>query len=145
DAAHTSFAPGERLITRDRAASLTLAWSKTFGRGPGSALVLGERALFLAFGGNVGSLDSRGGARLWSHLSCSGLGTQQPALGDGVLLVGDGGGDLAAYDPATGAQIWCEDVSGSITSAPAVFGRSVYVTNGADAVVVDQRSGSPRW
>src|SRR5205814_2100336 len=63
----------------------------------------------------------------------------------GLLFVGDGGGDLAAYDPATGEQVWCDDESGSITSAPAVNDDTVYITNGGDAIAVDQFTGTRLW
>ncbi|PYI71614.1 MAG: hypothetical protein DMF08_08050 [Verrucomicrobia bacterium] len=69
--------------------------------------------------GRVRALNKNNGVRRWVRLSCSGEGTVQPALGGGLLFVGDGGGDLAAYDPATGEQVCCDDESGSITSAPA--------------------------
>src|SRR5206468_3627971 len=79
------------------------------------------------------------------RLSCSGERTVQPAFGRGLLLAGDGGGDLAAYDPATGKQVWCDDESGSITSAPAVTDDTVYITNGGDAIAIDQFTGTRRW
>ena len=75
----------------------------------------------------------------------TGVGTVEAALGSQALLVGDGGGDLAAYDPATGNQIWCRDESGSITSAPAVDGNTVYITNGESVVAVDQLTGTQQW
>jgi len=78
------------------------------------------------------------------RLSCSGEGTVQPAFGDHLLLVGDGGGDLAVYDSTNGRQIWCDDESGSITSAPAVMHDTVY-TNGGDTIAVDQTTGVRRW
>jgi outer membrane protein assembly factor BamB len=71
--------------------------------------------------------------------------TVEAALGEHALFVGDGGGDLAAYDPATGVQFWCDDEGGSITSAPAVHDDAVYITNGGDAVAVGQGAGVPRW
>lgn len=69
----------------------------------------------------------------------------QPAVNKHRLFVGDGGGDLAAYDAATGIQIWCDDESGSITSAPAVDAKTVYITNGGDMVALDQRTGFQCW
>ena len=83
--------------------------------------------------------------RRWVRLSCSGEETVQPAFSRGLLLVGDGGGDLAAYDAATGEQLWCDDESGSITSAPAVTDDTVYITNGGDAIAIDQFTGTRRW
>jgi eukaryotic-like serine/threonine-protein kinase len=52
---------------------------------------------------------------------------------------------LAAYDPVTGNQIWCNDESGSITSAPAVNQSTVYITNGSDVVAINQSTGLPQW
>lgn len=145
DVAHTSNNTSETILSVSNVGRLAFFWASDTFKAQPSAPVFGQSFVFVASDGRVRALDQQTGARHWLRLSCSGEGTQQPALGRGLLLVGDGGGDLAAYDPATGRQVWCDDESGSITSAPAVNDDTVYITNGGDAVAVDQRSGIRRW
>jgi eukaryotic-like serine/threonine-protein kinase len=145
NAAHTSSNDSETLLNPSNVSQLTLFWTSDTFRQEGTAPTLGFAAIFVASDGRVHALKANNGSTRWARLSCSGEGTVQPAFGDHLLLVGDGGGDLAAYDPATGTQIWCDDESGSITSAPAVSGDTVYITNGGDAIAVDQITGVRRW
>jgi outer membrane protein assembly factor BamB len=144
---HTSFNSRETILTRANVAGLTWQWAGEVGthRAIATAAVVGRGIVYVAGDGMIFAFRAGDGTKLWSHLSCSGVSTVQAALGAHALLVGDDGGDLAAYDPATGNQIWCNDESGSITSAPAVNEGTVYVTNGHDVVAIDQLNGVPRW
>ena len=144
NAAHTSYNDSETILNPSNVSHLTLLWtSDTFNAQP-TAPTLGPTSVFVASDGRVRALKENNGVRRWVR-SCSGEGTVQPAFSRGLLLVGDGGGDLAAYDPATGEQLWCDDESGSITSAPAVTDDTVYITNGGDAIAIDQFTGTRRW
>jgi outer membrane protein assembly factor BamB len=142
---HTSFNSRENILSRGNVASLAFKWAVEVGPGTASAPVVGQGIVYAAADGMIFAFRASDGKPLWSHLSCSGVDTMQPALGPHALLVGDGGGDLAAYNPVTGDQIWCRDESGSITSAPAVDEKTVYITNGHDIVAVDQATGIGRW
>jgi outer membrane protein assembly factor BamB len=142
---HTSFNSRENILSRGNVASLAFKWAAEVGPGIASSPVLGRGIVYAAAEGMIFAFRASDGTPLWSHLSCSGVDTVQPALGPHALLVGDGGGDLAAYDPVTGDQIWCRDESGSITSAPAVDEKTAYITNGSDVVAVDQATGIGRW
>jgi len=145
NAAHTSYNDSETILNPSNVSHLTLLWtSDTFNAQP-TAPTLGPTSVFVASDGRVRALKENSGVRRWVRLSCSGEETVQPAFSRGLLLVGDGGGDLAAYDPATGEQLWCDDESGSITSAPAVTDDTVYITNGGDAIAIDQFTGTRRW
>jgi outer membrane protein assembly factor BamB len=145
NAAHTSYNKAETILNKFNVSRLTLFWTSETFRAPGSAPTLGFTSVFVANDGRVRALNDQTGARRWSRLSCSGEGAQQPAFGQHLLLVGDGGGDLAAYEPATGKQVWCDDESGSIISAPAVADDTVFITNGVDAIAIDQFSGRQHW
>jgi len=145
---HTSFNSRETILTRANVAGLTWQWAGEVGKvgiSFASAAVVGRGIVYVAADGMIFAFRADDGKKLWSHLSCSGVGTVQAALGVGALLVGDAGGDLAAYDPVTGNQIWCDDEGGSITSAPAVKAGTVYITNGGDVVAIDHLTGIPRW
>ena len=143
--AHTSFNTTEKILTRGNVARLTWQWAGEVGSSSPSVPVVGSGIVYVVANGVIFAFRTNDGSGLWSHLSCSGQGTVQAALGANALLVGDGGGDLAAYDPATGNQIWCNDESGSITSAPAVKERTVYITNGSEVVAIDQKIGVEQW
>ena len=144
-ASHSSFNYLEHSLTRANVSGMTWQWAGEIGTDAASAPVVGQGLVFVAADGMIFAFQASDGAPAWSRLSCSGVGTVEPALGAQALFVGDGGGDLAAYDPATGSQIWCRDESGSITSAPAVDRNTVYITNGLSAVAVDQLTATERW
>jgi len=118
-AAHTSYNNSETILNPSNVSDLTLLWTSDTFNAKATGPTLGPNSVFVASDGRVRALNKNNGVRRWVRLSCSGEGTVQPALGGGLLFVGDGGGDLAAYDPATGEQVCCDDESGSITSAPA--------------------------
>src|SRR5256886_5182149 len=145
NAAHTSYNDSETILNPSNVSHLTLLWTSDTFNAQATAPTLGPSSVFVASDGRVRALKENSGVRRWVRLSCSGERTVQPAFGRGLLLAGDGGGDLAAYDPATGQQVWCDDESGSITSAPAVADDSVYITNGGDAIAIDQFTGTRRW
>ena len=146
NAAHSSFNDNETILTRANVSQLTLLWSRTIGPAVSSAPILGFTNIFLGRRWERdGAKGAESGDKLWGHLSCSGEQTAQPALDQGVLLAGDASGDLAGYEPGTGAQLWCDDESGSILSAPAVKDDTVYITNGGDAVALDEFTGQQRW
>jgi outer membrane protein assembly factor BamB len=142
---HTSFNSREKTLTRANVASLTFQWAAEVGPGIASAPVVGLGIVYAAADGTIFAFRASDGKPLWSHLSCTGVDTVQPALGPHALLVGDGGGDMAAYDPVTGDQIWCDDIGGSITSAPAVDEKTVYFTDGFEVVAVNQLTGTALW
>ena len=145
DAAHSSFNDAETILTRHNVSDLAFRWGANVGMSVATAPIVGGGMMFVASDGKIFAFDAKTGMTLWSHLSCSGVDTLQAALGEHGLFVGDGGGDLAAYDPATGVQLWCDDEGGSITSAPAVHDNAVYITNGGDVVAVGQGTGVQRW
>jgi len=142
---HTSFNEKETTLTSGNVANLAFLWAGSVGTPVVSGPTVGLGNVYVAADGKVFAFRASDGASLWSHLSCSGIGTVQPALGSHALLVGDKGGDLAAYDPATGAQLWCRDESGSITSPPSINAGVVYITNGSSVVAVDLKTGNTLW
>ena len=111
-AAHTSYNNSETILNPSNVSDLTLLWTSDTFNAEATAPTLGLTSVFVASDGRVRALNKNNGVRRWVRLSCSGEGTVQAAFGRGLLFVGDGGGDLAAYDPATGKQVWCDDESG---------------------------------
>ena len=145
NAAHTSYNNSETILDPSNVSHLTLLWTSDIFNGEATAPTLGPTSVFVGSNGRVRALKESNGVQRWVRFSCSGVATVQPAFSRGLLIVGDGGGDLAAYDAGTGSRVWCDDESGSITSAPAVTDDSVYITNGGAAIAVDQFTGTRRW
>lgn len=154
DAAHTSYNSSETILNASNVSRLTLFWSSPTFNAHGfvpSVPTLGFDAVFFNTDGRIRALEKQSGHQRWTRLSCSGVGTVQAAFGGptsfrrNILLVGDAGGDMAGYDPATGEQIWCEDEGGSIVSAPSVADDTVFITTNRDALAIDQASGRVHW
>jgi outer membrane protein assembly factor BamB len=148
DAAHTSYNKSEAILNPSNVGSLSLLWTSPSFQVSGfvpSVPTLGFEAIFFNADGRIHALEKQTGQQRWGRLSCSGVGTVQPAFGHGIVIIGDAGGDLAGYDPATGNQVWCHDEGGSIVSAPAVADDTVFITNSKDAVALDQFTGREHW
>ncbi len=144
DAAHSSFNDLESTLSRANVSTLTFAWAAVVGPEVPSAPIVAGGLLYTVAGGSFFAFDAATGASKFSHLNCDGSGNVQAAFLDHELIVADPGGELAAYKPTTGAQIWCDDVSGSVTAAPAVTNAAAYDTNGSDLQATSQ-SGSGGW
>src|SRR5947209_8968269 len=148
NAAHTSYNKAETALSPANVGRLAFFWKSSSFKARGfvpTVPTLGFDAIFFNTDGRVHALEKQNGQQRWGRLSCSGVGTVQPAFGRGIVLVGDAGGDLAGYDPATGMQVWCDDESGSIVSAPAVANDTVFITNTMDVAALDQFTGRQHW
>src|SRR4051812_40229568 len=146
-ARHGSLNSSETTLSASNVGRLALAHNPALGTGipvPTAPIVAGGR-VFIGAGSKVHALDAVSGASLWSRADCSPADAAQPAFANARVYIGDGGGPPAAYEPATGTRRWCSAMSGSITSAPAVAGTGVYVTNGRSLVVAKQADGIKRW
>jgi outer membrane protein assembly factor BamB len=144
DAAHSSYNDVEGTLSRANVSTLAFAWGAVVGQQGPSAPIVADGALYTVAGGSLVAFDASTGANRFSVLNCGGIGDVQPAFLDHEVIVADPGGELAAYKPATGAQLWCDDVSGSVTTAPAVTNGFVYDTNGS-ALQETSQSGSGGW
>lgn len=95
---------------------------------------------------------STSGATLWSRdltpvrdSSADGQGGGL-AVGGGQLYVASGYGTLTALNPATGEELWVQDLDNTATGAPSYYDGLVYVTSGDKtgwAIEADQ--GRVRW
>ena len=88
--------------------------------------------------GVVYGLDRATGAERW-QLRVAGPVLSSPTVVDGVLLQGDGGGTLHAYDLAAGTpspvERWSVRLDGNIESTPAVWAGRIYVGTRAGYMV----------
>jgi len=117
------------------------AWAtETAGPISGGPVVVGDIAI-------VGSQDvlygfdiDSGGDR-WQFTEAEGEITTTPAVGDGLVYVGDQDGFVYAVDVETGEQQWRFETQGQVT-APAVFDGTVYVASGDGALhAIDATEG----
>lgn len=111
-------------------------------------------------GGRIFTLDSRAtvtavsmaGDVLWSR-DLTPLGENSDnASGGGLAVSGDrlfvttGFGRLLALDVETGAELWAQRKNAAATTAPTVFGDTVYsVSRDSRAWALDARTGRIRW
>jgi polyvinyl alcohol dehydrogenase (cytochrome) len=120
---------------------LKMKWSFTTGGDVSArAAVVGGRAYFPDWGGNLWAVDTKTGTQVWAHqLSDYGLPADthsrtSPAVADGVVYVGtQEGAWLLAIDAASGDLLWktqlespTVDPYAMITASPAVAGGLVY-------------------
>ena len=68
------------------------------------------------------------------------------AYGDGKLIVSSGFGKLRALDPASGSEIWLQDLDAPATGTPTISRGLVYVVSGDNvAWAVDSGTGRVEW
>ena len=138
NAQHTSQNRFETTLTRANVHRLEPAWSRSLGAGvTASSPIVAEGRVFLvtdAGGGQVRAFSEATGMPLWTVPICAAPGltgvAPQPAYENGLVVVADTGGDVAAFDADTGAIDTCLDSGPAITSAPSVVGDTVYYTDG---------------
>ena len=98
----------------------------------------GDTVIWPTKPGVVYGLDRATGAERW-QLRVAGPVLSSPAVVDGVLLLGDGGGTLHAYDLAAGTnppvERWSVRLDGNIESTPAVWAGRIYVGTRAGYMV----------
>ncbi|MDJ0629199.1 MAG: PQQ-binding-like beta-propeller repeat protein [Rhodobacter sp.] len=110
--------------------------------------------------GRIFTLDARarvtatstGGATLWARDltpesdrdgDASGGGV---AYADGRLFVTTGFGEIAALDPATGAEIWSQRLDAPATSSPTIYGDLAYIVSRDNvAWAIETKEGRVRW
>lgn len=114
-----------------------------------------EAGLAVASGGIV-SVDTKGSVRLhnledgsarWSHmLGEDVLVRATPVVDDGRVIVGDVDGHLAAFDAASGALLWTQEVGAPIYHTPSAHdGVLVVPTTRGRLEAVDVATGASRW
>ena len=138
--------------------TLSLAWSATIGEGDSrrnritADPVVAQGRVFTLDALATVAATSTGGATIWSRdltpprdnageVSGGGL-----AYGDGKLFVTTGTGQLTALDPATGQEIWVQDLDASGTGTPTYNDGLVYLVSGdSTAWAIEADSGRVRW
>ncbi|MFB3922133.1 MAG: PQQ-binding-like beta-propeller repeat protein [Terriglobia bacterium] len=114
-----------------------------------SAGMAGQGAVM--FRGNpqhTGVYDGKGGFAIqkerWRYKTGN-VNRSTPAVAAGVVYVGSHTGNLYAIDAKTGAANWVTQLSGEISSSPAVADGMVLVGNDAGFYALDAKTGERRW
>jgi outer membrane protein assembly factor BamB len=72
--------------------------------------------------------------------------TTDPVNADGIVVVADSAGHVAAFNPLRGALLWKQDTFETITAHPAYSERQVYVASEDQALYCfDRASGEELW
>ncbi|HEY5877012.1 MAG TPA: PQQ-binding-like beta-propeller repeat protein, partial [Ilumatobacteraceae bacterium] len=120
-----------------------IVWRVDVNRGSDSGTwstpaIHGDTVIWPTKAGVVYGLDIVTGAERW-QLRVAGPVLSSPTVVDGVLLLGDGGGTLRAYDLAAGTdppvERWSVRLDGNIESTPAVWAGRIYVGTRAGYMV----------
>ena len=138
--------------------SLTQVFAANIGAGNSRRLRITADPVVSA--GRVFTLDSQSqvaatatsGETLWARSVIPATDNPRDASGGGlaassnVLLATTGFGEVVALDPATGAEIWRQDLDAPGTSAPTIFGDLAYVVaRDGRAWALELGSGRIRW
>jgi outer membrane protein assembly factor BamB len=150
--------PATRVANPALGAAPSLIWSASIGAGDGARrritadpVVAGGRVFAMDANGQV-SAHSTSGAALWSTTLVPA--TDSPsdgsggglAFGDGKLFASTGFGRISALDPATGNQVWKQELLETGTATPTVFGKLVYIVAGDEtAWALDTDTGRIEW
>ncbi|SLN36769.1 Outer membrane protein assembly factor BamB precursor [Roseovarius litorisediminis] len=135
-----------------------LVWSVNIGAGDGrknritaDPVVAGGRVFTLDAQAKVTAVSTSGKV-LWSrdltppNDSGPDAGGGGLAYGDGKLFVSSGFGLMTALDPATGGEIWQQNLRSTGTGSPTVMDDLVYLVSGDEiAWALDTGNGRIRW
>jgi outer membrane protein assembly factor BamB len=140
-------------------ASLEVAFRASLGDGSNRhqklaapPVVMGGALFFLDAGHTLRAFDATTGRERWSERLRPESGSDRRALGGGVaaadgrVYATTGFGFAAAFDAATGAEIWRTSADAPFHAAPTVSGGRVFaVTNDSELVAMDAATGAIEW
>ena len=158
DWAQSAVSPAYRTIHPALGRNLQLVMSVPLGEGDTRRKRLNVDPV--AAGGRIFAMDSEhrlsaygtSGGLLWQKTMVPLRDEATQAQGGGLavaggrLYVASGFGRLTALDPATGGEIWSQQLGGTATGAPTAAGDLVYVTSGdSRAWAIEADNGRIRW
>ncbi len=156
---HRIGSPATRTSHPALAAQLTgVQWSTAIGEGDSrrhritADPVVANGRIFTMDAKSSVTAVSLNGEKLWSVNLTPARDQQNDAgggglaFGDGKLIVTSGFGKVRALDPATGGEIWLQDLDAPATGTPSVSRGLVYVVSGDNvAWAIDSGTGRVEW
>jgi len=110
------------------------------------------RLFFLDADHRLHAVDASDGRRIWTESLRSGRSRDRVARGGGVAVAGGrvfvttGFGFIAAFEAASGDEVWRTNAGAPFHSAPAVSGGRVYaITNDSELIAFDAGTGDTVW
>lgn len=158
DWTHRNGGADHRIAQPVLSASLTPLFAAEIGAGNSRRLRITADPIVL--GGRVFTLDARSqvvatstsGATQWTRDLTPANDSAAEASGGGLavtnsaLIVTTGFGEVVALDPATGGEIWRQDLDAPGTSAPTIYGDLAYVVaRDGRAWALELTTGRVRW
>ncbi|MEM1374664.1 MAG: PQQ-binding-like beta-propeller repeat protein [Pseudomonadota bacterium] len=139
-------------------AAPTQIWASSIGAGQGrrqrinATPVVADGRVFTVDSNGVVAATSAGGERLWSADLTPSLerrgqgGSHGLSYGGGALYVNTGFGEVVALDPATGSELWTQDIDAQGGGSATYFDGRVYVS-ARDSVgwAIDAETGRIQW
>ncbi len=143
-----------------RASDGRMQWQVTLRRdiagwqGSAAPAVAGDLVVFPSTSGQILAVDRATGTERWSaQIAGSRAGraialirdmTGEPVIAGDMVVAGTSSGRIAAFDRATGMQLWSHD-DGAL-SAPVVAGNSVFAVDDASRLIrLDRANGARIW
>jgi outer membrane protein assembly factor BamB len=153
DSTHDGNQPNETLPTTP-----VEKWSHAFGNMVSYPLIVGDRVFVTVAGNGAGgrgseiyALDASDGNLLWGPIELGGYYSNAgPTYDNGLVFAVNDGGDLMAFEAATGRKAWETALvtQTEFSSAPTASGGVVYVGGSGTAgtlFAVDETTGSLLW
>lgn len=147
--AHTGVQPNDTLTI-----ALMKRWTVTFPGPVSYPLVAGGRVFVTAVGmgseADLYAVDERTGAPVWGPVDLGSTNWSNAAYENGRVFTVNQLGVVAAWDEATGANVWHVQMTGEtvFSSPPTAYGGIVYfggAGNGGTLYAVDENSGAVVW
>lgn len=150
--------PSTRVAHAALSAAPQLAWSANIGQGDkrkqritATPVVAGGK-VFTIDSGAVVKATAASGATLWTRDLTPANDGGGDATGGGLAVDGDtlyvslGFGTVTALDTSSGATRWQQDIEGTGSGAPTVYGDLVYFTSGDDlGWALNKNNGRVQW
>lgn len=145
NASHSAVAAGN-----DPFLSSAPAWTRSFDGTLSYALIARQRAFVLVSrmgASSLYALDVVSGTVAWGPVPIAGSATATGhTYADGKVFVATAGGDLLAFDVASGARRWSARLGASaVSAAPTAWRGLVYVGVPGFVQAFEQASGTLRW
>ena len=120
----------------------TLLWRRWMGTPLWPPAASGDTAFVASAGGEVYALKLKEGVAIWKFKA--GRMMAGPAL-EGVVYVGDVGGNLYGLEGTSGKVLWVRSLWGEVRFPPACGSPGAYVVTGAGILYAFDRKGNERW
>lgn len=97
------------------------------------------------YGGTYQAVTVVDGSEVWRIETSLPTGYSLAAIGGGMVFLGGAGGDLAAYQADTGAELWRFRTGADYAFPPSYGSGEVYFSDGRQVYALDAATGAENW